>query len=104
MSARDELINALEESDQTGCGCCSNAREMSTGPEEWEVDYIPRIEALADDLLAAGFGKLEDAWDEGAYAYETRRARDESLPLTNPYKNLGNPENSGNPSRKLGQN
>lgn len=31
---------------------------------------------------------LARAWDEGAYAYETRRARDESLPLTNPYKLL----------------
>jgi hypothetical protein len=28
---------------------------------------------------------MAEAWQEGADAYETRRARDESLPLTNPY-------------------
>lgn len=34
--------------------------------------------------------QAEAAWEEGAEAYATRRARDESLPLTNPYTALEN--------------
>jgi hypothetical protein len=52
LSIKDELVRTLLDSDQLGCGCCADSREISTGPEDWEVDYLYRPEALADDILA----------------------------------------------------
>jgi hypothetical protein len=54
-----------------------------------------RIDIKADDAqfiahapedIAWLLEQLADAWDEGAEAYATRYERDESLPLTNPYR------------------
>lgn len=42
--------------------------------------------SIADALLPLIREAQADAWDEGAMAYATRYARDESLPLTNPYR------------------
>lgn len=76
---------------------------MSERERMWDTivavrDAYPRAAEDADThdiitaLLAAGFGDKRAAWDEGASAYQTRRWRDESLPLTNPYRTTTNGE------------
>lgn len=57
MSARQELAKVIQNSGQLGCGCCADRREISTGPEEWDTDYVERDYALADDILEAGYSK-----------------------------------------------
>lgn len=48
------------------------------------------LEAVAPYMLAEPGSNMQEAmrlaWDEGAAAYATRYERDESLPLTNPYR------------------
>ena len=49
----------------------------------WDkCDLVEVMEATATALEVL----RADAWDEGVEAYRSRYERDESLPLTNPYR------------------
>jgi hypothetical protein len=72
------------------CLHCSNA-----APESWmsgrchgcyrttEADNRARQARRGEERR---LHNLAEAWEEGAQAYATRHERDESLPLTNPYR------------------
>lgn len=56
---QDEAVEALAkvilDSDLLGCGCCGASTEIQVGPEDWDVIYPAREEALARAILAAGY-------------------------------------------------
>lgn len=54
---RDELAEVIRDTDLLGCGCCGASTEVQVGPDEWDVAYPAREEALAIKLLTAGYRK-----------------------------------------------
>lgn len=67
--------NAAPESWMSGrCHGCYRTTEADNRARQARWDEERRLRNLAE------------AWEEGAQAYATRHERDESLPLTNPYK------------------
>lgn len=55
----DEAVEALSkvilDSDLVGCGCCGASTEIQVGPEDCDVIYPAREEALARAILTAGY-------------------------------------------------
>jgi len=59
LAISDEAVEALAkvilDSDLLGCGCCGKSTEVQVGPDEWDVIYPAREEALARAIRAAGY-------------------------------------------------
>ena len=59
MNELEELTSVIRATDLVGCGCCGASTEVQVGPDEWDVEYPERDEALARAILAAGYRKEE---------------------------------------------
>lgn len=82
---RNELAEVIRDTDLLGCGCCGASTEVQVGPDEWDVDYPAREEALASKLLAAGYRKpraITTVEELDALPYGTAVAHDEGWGIT----------------------
>ena len=59
-AAVEALAQVILDSDLLGCGCCGASTEIQVGPEDWDVIYPAREEALARAILTAGY-RIEPA-------------------------------------------